>query len=402
MRFIARALTALLLGMTLGSLSGCVPTRQTSGEAQTDQSSGNRIQVGATRNIRTLRDALRIARDGDTIELDAGAYRGDVATIKQRNLTIRGVNGRPRFEANGAAEEGKAILVVKGDNLVIENIELADCRVSDRNGAGIRHEAGRLSIRNVVFSNNENGILTGGGESLELEVLDSQFIGNGHGDGYSHNIYVGHIARFLTRGSYYSRARVGHLLKSRAKTNFILYNRLTDEPGGTASYEIDLPEGGLAYVVGNLIEQSANTENSTLVAYGAEGIGKWATNQLHLSHNTFVNHRPRGCTFVATRAPSHARLVNNIFVGGNCTKSFRGTVEELNSTAIDESQFANPTTFDYRLRAGAPLVGTAIDPGRGNDFSLDPVAEYVHPASSRPLPGNSKRSPGAFQSISER
>lgn len=35
----------------------------------------------------------------------------------------------------------------------------------------------------------------------------------------------------------------------------IYYNRLTDEAGGQASYELEFPNGGMVYVVGNIVEQ---------------------------------------------------------------------------------------------------------------------------------------------------
>jgi hypothetical protein len=60
---------------------------------------------------------------------------------------------------------------------------------------------------------------------------------------------------------YSHHANVGHLLKSRALINYILYNRLSDELTGTSSYELDLPSGGTSYVIGNVIEQGPNSQN---------------------------------------------------------------------------------------------------------------------------------------------
>src|SRR6185437_5874592 len=52
---------------------------------------------------------------------------------------------------------------------------------------------------------------------------------------------------------------------------FILYNRLSDEATGTSSYQIDIPNGGLSYVIGNVIEQGPLNDNSTFIAYLEEG-----------------------------------------------------------------------------------------------------------------------------------
>ena len=82
-------------------------------------------------------------------------------------------------------------------------------------------------------------------------IDSSEFAHNGHGDGYSHNMYIGAVRTFTLRYSYSHDANVGHLVKSRAATNYILYNRLTEQTG-TGSYELDLPNGGLSYVIGNV------------------------------------------------------------------------------------------------------------------------------------------------------
>ena len=67
------------------------------------------LRVGRTEQYRMPSLAARAARDGDVIEIAAGDYRGDVAVWRADNLTIRGVGGRARLEANGEAAQGKAI-----------------------------------------------------------------------------------------------------------------------------------------------------------------------------------------------------------------------------------------------------------------------------------------------------
>jgi hypothetical protein len=95
----------------------------------------------------------------------------------------------------------------------------------------------------------------------------SEFFDNGAGDGFSHNLYIGNIAKFIFRPNYSHGAVVGHLLKSPAAENDIYYNRLSDESIGTASYEIDLPNGGKSVIIGNLIEKGPQAQHSALVSY---------------------------------------------------------------------------------------------------------------------------------------
>jgi hypothetical protein len=108
-------------------------------------------------------------------------------------------------------------------------------------------------------------------------------------------------------------------VKSRARVSEVRYNWLADGPGGTASYELEFPEGGDAQVVGNLIAQSATTDNPAIVSYGAEH-GRWPANRLQLSHNTLINDGDKPGQFARVwfeRLPADARVStrNNLLLG---------------------------------------------------------------------------------------
>jgi hypothetical protein len=135
------------------------------------------------------------------------------------------------------------------------------------------------------------------------------------------------IRKFTLRHCYTHHAKIGHTVKSRANENHILYNRIMDEVDGTASYEVDLPNGGLSYLIGNLIEQGPQTDNSTIISYAAEG-GANPTQELYVAHNTIVNDRSGG-TFIRVAGsypPTSALIVNNIFVGPGTLLSGVGTM----------------------------------------------------------------------------
>lgn len=356
------------------------------------------LQVGPGRTYKRITDAAKVARDGDTIEVDAGDYLGDVTTWTQRHITVRGVGGRPRLFATGLSAEGKAIWVVRTDDMVVENLEFRDAKVPDRNGAGIRHERGRLTVKGCVFRDNENGILAANDGSAELVVENSEFANNGTGDGYSHNLYAGSIAKLTVLGSWLHHAKVGHLLKSRARENHILYNRLTDEFDGNASYELEFPNGGLAYVVGNLIQQSNVTENPVIVAYGREGY-KAGPHELYLSHNTVMNDRTEGGVFVLVEpGAAVVGLSNNLFVGPGTMSLGAAKVTRDDVTLAGWSDFVLAPRLDLRLKAASALVGRANAAPTIRGISLKPVAEYVHPTATKPLRADARLSPGAFQS----
>ena len=201
--------------------------------------------------------AIAASGPGDVVQIDAagnGTYDGDVCASSVPNLTIEGVNGRARIAAAGQSSGGKAIWVLSGVGMVVRDVELTGAAVPDQNGAGIRLEGGSLTVEGSSFHDNQEGILVGNVPSIDLTVDSTEFFNNGAGDGQSHNIYVGNIHRFTMRYSFSHGAKVGHLVKSRAAINDIIYNRLTGE-GGTGSYELDFPNGGLSRVVGNVIQQ---------------------------------------------------------------------------------------------------------------------------------------------------
>lgn len=339
------------------------------------------IRVGPDGEAATIAQAARLARDGDTVEVQAGEYRGDVAVWPQKRLTIRAVGGRARLFADGKAAEGKGIWVIPDGEFVIEGFDFEGARVSDRNGAGIRFQRGKLTVRDSRFIGNENGILTGNNRDAELVIEDCVFSGNGHGDGQSHNLYVGSIGRLVVRGSHFRNANVGHLLKSRARFSDVSYNRLTDETSGRASYELEFPAGGKVVAVGNLIEQSAATENSTIVSFGAEGYA-WPQNSLAFVHNTVVNRRDAGAVFVRARSgDANVLLANNLFVGKGTIK-VNTSLRESGNFSASLRDFIDPDGYDFRPKPGAGFIGQATE-SDSDVWPMDVLAERRADAQAR-------------------
>ncbi|HJS85835.1 MAG TPA: hypothetical protein VJ779_10270, partial [Acetobacteraceae bacterium] len=119
----------------------------------------------------------------------------------------------------------------------------------------------------------------------------------GAGDGYSHNVYINHVAQFTFENSVSTGAILGHDIKSRALNTAILDSTVSDGPTGTASYEIDLPNGGNVLIQGNTIDQGPNSQNPVIISYGEEG-GVPAGSTLCVTGNTILNeltaHVPTG------------------------------------------------------------------------------------------------------------
>ena len=106
------------------------------------------------------------------------------------------------------------------------------------------------------------------------------------------------IGSLSITNSYFHDADAGHEIKSRAEVNTIENNRIFDNYG-TASYSIDLPNGGQDIVSGNMIEKGLHSETNKMISFleapgtGTPGAGSdnghWANSSLDVSDNTFVN-----------------------------------------------------------------------------------------------------------------
>ncbi|MHB1360568.1 MAG: right-handed parallel beta-helix repeat-containing protein [Rhodocyclaceae bacterium] len=277
------------------------------------------LRVGPGEAITRIAEAARLAKDGDTVEILSGEYRGDVAVWQQKQLVIRGIGPRPVLIADGKSAEGKAIWVIRNGDILIENIEFRGSRVPSGNGAGIRFEGGRLTVRNCAFIDNQMGILTSNDSTAELAIENSRFAEAPHQmHSLPHLLYVGRIAKVTITGSRFEKGYRGHLVKSRARQSILRDNHIVDSPDGEASYEIDLPNGGIAHIIGNTVGQSAKTQNPVLISYGAEA-NVWPDNALVLKGNTLISDLLPGGWFLRIhedKFPSPPRLD----IGNNVTK----------------------------------------------------------------------------------
>lgn len=342
------------------------------------------LEAGAGKRFARPCEAIAAAAAGDTVEIAPGTYDGESCTVDKPNLTIRGAGPqRPHLRAvtGRSLVQGKGILVVAASatGAVIENLEFSGAKVADRNGSGVRVDSGAsVTIRDCHFHDNESGVLTGNGGTITIEY--SIFENNGAGDGQSHNVYVNHADKFVFRGNYSARANVGQLVKSRAKETYILYNRLSQE-NGTGSREIDLSNGGRAWVIGNIIEQGSESKHSSLLGYQPEGPSpELADNRLYVIHNTFVNRAYLGGTFVQVNRTMETPAVirNNVFTGRGAVTNQSNPVQS--NDYVGDPGFVNPEALDLMLKAGSPAVDSGAELRTGAGFALTPQSMYRHPA----------------------
>ena len=350
----------------------------------------------------TLCAALRRAANGDIVEIHADLH-GETCVIEQPGLTLRGIGRRRTLDADGRSAEGKATIVVRAPGVVVENLEFRGGRNASQNGAGIRFERGSLELRGCAFLDNEMGLLSAGGAAMTLGVFDCEFGAAPRHEGrLRHLLYVGAIGELTVSGCHFHSGFRGHLLKSRARVNTVIGNRLDDLPDGSAAYELEFPNGGRCVVAANVIAQSASSMNPALLSIGAEaGTSEVAdAAELWLVHNTFVNAGNANGRFVhlwPDRLAGGVRVTasNNLLVGPG-TVGFDAEPGVDGNHRLDLDALRDPMQGDFRLREGLRRELRAVPlPTEGLQ-----LREFVPPLGARPWPAAGQLAPGAHPGAS--
>ena len=254
------------------------------------------ITVGQGNEYLTMASAVQASSAGDTIDVQAGTYTNDFLTITH-DLTLDAVGGTVTMLATVPPPDEKALIDEGGSGVAVSitGFDISGVSIPDdagADGAGIRYEGGTLSLTDDVVHDNQDGLLANADPAGTITISASTFADNGtdtgSGAGFDHDIYVGAIATLTVTGSTVTGAILGHEIKSRAAATTITGSSIEDGPGGTASYDIDLPNGGVASITGNVIEKAATAQNPIVITFGEEGSAP-ADSSLLVSGNTILD-----------------------------------------------------------------------------------------------------------------
>ncbi|MBB5686154.1 right-handed parallel beta-helix repeat-containing protein [Sphingobium boeckii] len=267
-----------------------------------------------------LSDAVAAIGEGSaTILIAAGTYRQcavqDAGDIRYQAV----MPGSAIFD--GVACEGKAALVLGGRAATVEGVVFRNIRVADDNGAGIRLERGDLTVRQSMFLNSQQGILTASNPAGRITVEFSTFAGLGlcpEGGSCAHSIYVGTYGALAVRNCRFERGTGGHYVKSRAARIAVTDSSFDDSAGRATNYMIDLPAGATGEISGNVFVQGKDKENySAFIAVGAEEI-EHSSAGLAIRGNTasLASGLDRRTSFVADWSHDSLTLADNVLGKG--------------------------------------------------------------------------------------
>jgi hypothetical protein len=309
-RFLAVKITLILAVMVIWTATGQaqeVPIRVCPIGAEPD---------GCDRH--GLATAFGEAEEGETIIVRSGIYN-EAAVLNANRVTIR---GEPGAHLRGVAAEGKAALVIKGDDVVVEGLECSEIKVPKGNGACIRAEGKNLTLRRVHFHDSQEGLL--GGNGL-LVIEDSVFerLGGDRetGIGQAHGIYATHrVTRLeLRRNRFLASKEEGHEIKSRARSTLIEDNVIASLDG-VDSRLIDIPNGGEVVIRSNVLEIGPNSSNPDLIGLGLERGNNpeldHEVNSALIENNTIIVDYGWPTQFTNIRDFPEPLVRNNIIIGG--------------------------------------------------------------------------------------
>ncbi len=266
------------------------------------------------------------------IEVAPGTYTNDFSVVT-RPMTIevdpRRAENPVLLEATVPLPNQKGIILTSA-SLTVDGLTFSGAMIDNSlggNGAGIRDQntagGATLIVRNSVFTNNQEGILTGDDTGETIAVTNSKFENNGNPDPnhFQHALYVNHAGRLTVTDSLFCGQLIGHDIKSRALVTRIENNQIYDGEGyaavgcraGSSSFAIDIPEGGGTGISGNRIFQGPATQNNKMVAYGEEGL-PFGNNGLSVSNNVFINTAPNATGIYDPKCVP-VQLTNNTFQG---------------------------------------------------------------------------------------
>ena len=277
---------------------------------------GQVLEVGAGKPYPSPAAAAVFARDGDTVRIAPGLYQ-DCAIWRAHGLVVEGTGSSPADTVIADRPcSGTALFVTVGDRITIRNLTLARAQVPNGNGAGIRAKGADLTVERVHFLDNENGILGESNARSVVTIRDSLFERNGSCvQACAHGIYFNLVKLLRVERCRYVAQRAGHHIKSRAARTEIIDNDITDGPDGTASYLIDIPNGGDVLIQGNRLGKGPRTENPTAaIMLGAEGVTN-RTTDIRITDNRFENAIGRPTALVENRTGAPVQMSGNTTTG---------------------------------------------------------------------------------------
>jgi hypothetical protein len=291
--------------------------------AEAFAASGRVLKVGFGEAFSLPSAAAASAETGDIVEIASGTYDDCAVWPAQAgSITIRATGNGP-VVVTGQVCELKALFVIKADNVLVSGITFTGATSPLHNGSAIRAEGRNLTVERSRFVDNEEGILAAPKAGSTIIIRDSYFKGNGNcllPVGCAHGIYANAIDSLVVEGCTFLEQHIGHHIKSRARRTELVANRIEDGPAGTASYLVDIPDGGSLVMRDNILEKGPLSDNPTVAVTLGEESNSNLTAQIIVENNRFSNDTLGRTVFIRNLTRTPASVRGNVLTGNVLTE----------------------------------------------------------------------------------
>ena len=210
-------------------------------------------------------------------------------------MTFQGTAGQNMPIMALPYNNAKGMLEVFNASVNFKGIEVANANglgwQGEPNQAGIKLNAGcagNFSIDSCYIHNCDDGIL-GGDFGTNVTITNTELAKCGSATGFTHNCYIAPCASVTVNNVLSWGAVIGHCFKTRAAVGAITKLRAFDGPYGTASYLLDMPDGGNYTIDSCTFEKGVHASNAPCVHYGAENQSSHPVNTLVIKNCVFIN-----------------------------------------------------------------------------------------------------------------
>ncbi|MGH9550994.1 MAG: hypothetical protein ACRD3W_16550, partial [Terriglobales bacterium] len=157
------------------------------------------------------------------------------------------------------------------------------------------------------------------------------------------------------------------------------------DPTSATALEIDIPQGGISYIIGNVIYKGESAITPIFIAQAEEGLQN-PGNQLYIINNTFSNLMVKEMpVLVKAVANPSLTFIDNAILGLTAGKTIETDaaqhIESGNRNAV-ASDFVNPADYNFKLTSRASEIGAAVPQGSVNGQSLVPDRQYDYDSTS--------------------
>jgi len=365
-------------------------------------------RVGPTRVYTSLQQVSNILNPGDTVLVDGdNTYSGGIVFSRPggpaQPILIRGIRINDRRPVIDGGTNGVAFTTgsTSADHYVFEGFEVRNATFR-----GLYHQAGDLTLRDLVVHNCNNGLMGADNGSGSLLLEYCEFYQNGEGTS-AHQIYMAtdEIAHpgsvFRMQFCWIHDGTGGNNVKSRAERNEIYYNwvegavyheleLIGPDPAGEVPAELKREDSD---VVGNVLRKRATSYGSTgtfsVTRFGGDATGE-SKGRYRAVNNTIL--MGTSAAFRLFDGLESVEMHNNVFysVTGAAAPIIRTVEAEWTSGEQISGQNNWVQSGLTTIPAGWTGTLSGSDPGfidlAGGDFTLAAGSTLINAGTSTPQP----------------